>query len=375
MIIENIINELDSFLTKYKALKTDNQSLTQFKSEVKTALNSKGIIHTNEDSEVVNSVNSYTPPTGGGTTLDSNYLKSKGLLPYNFSGTPTVEDLKSTKFIVQDRTAPNKFISSSTLSSVKVTLNGVETTDFIMSRESANYNNSSIDSDKFIITNSGYWINEFKFNTKGTYKVLLGTDGATLEKDINFDPNNITSMSDYLLYAVNIKTGKVACYDSGTNVEMTGNLDSTKVSLPTSTLITKVRGNLDSMNSSSERFGYVLNLRTGLAYYLNVFWDIDAFSKVDARLRRALTTTIYNNTVEVITDRYSFALHAVTYKNDGNIVRQDVNNFINDIDYKDGDTLVFAFYKTRDSVKAHELSREGVATYLKNLFKDINLQA
>lgn len=375
MIIENIINELDSFLTKYKSLKTDNQNLTQFKSDLKTALNSKGIIHTNEDSEVVNSVNSYTPPTGGGTTLDANYLKSKGLLSYSFRGTPTVEDLKSTKFIVQDRTAPNKFISSSTLSSVTVTLNGVETTDFIMSRESANYNNSSIDSDKFIITNSGYWINEFKFNTKGTYKVLLGTDGATLEKDINFDPNNITSMGEYLLYAVNIKTGKVACYDSGTNVEMTGNLDSTKVSLTTSTLINRVKSNLDAMNSRSEKFGYVLNLRTGLAYYLNVFWDKEAYSNVDARLRRALTTTIYNNAVEVITDRYSFALHAVTYQNDGNIVRQDVNNFINDIDYKDGDTLVFAFYKTRDNVKAHGLSKEGVAIYLKNLFKDINLQA
>lgn len=375
MIIENIINELDSFLTKYKALKTDNQSLTKFKSDVKTALNSKGIIHTNEDSEVVNSVNSYNPPVGGGTTLDANYLKNKGLLPYSFSGTPTVEDLKSTKFIVQDRTAPNKFISSSTLSSVKVKLNGVETTGFIMSRERVIYNNSSIDSDKFIITNSGYWVNEFKFNIKGTYKVLLGIDGVTLEKEINFDPNNITSMSDYLLYAVNLKTGKVACYDSGTNVEMTGNLDSTKVSLPTSALINKVRRNLDAMSSSSERFGYVLNLRTGLAYYLNVFRDRDVYSKVDARLRRALTTTIYNNAVEVITDIYSFALHTVAYRNDGNIVIQDVNNFINEIDYKDGDTLVFAFYKTRDSEKAHGFNREGVATYLKNLFKDINLQA
>lgn len=64
MIIDDIVNELDRFITKYKSLKTDNQSLTQFKTDVKTALNSKGIIATTEDSEVVNSINSYNPPSG-----------------------------------------------------------------------------------------------------------------------------------------------------------------------------------------------------------------------------------------------------------------------------------------------------------------------
>ena len=64
MIIDDIVNELDRFITKYKSLKTDNQSLTQFKTDVKTALNSKGIITTTEDSEVVNSINSYNPPSG-----------------------------------------------------------------------------------------------------------------------------------------------------------------------------------------------------------------------------------------------------------------------------------------------------------------------
>lgn len=65
MIIDDIVNELDKFITKYKGLKTDNQNLTQFKTDVKTALNSKGIITTTtEDSEVVNSINRYNPPSG-----------------------------------------------------------------------------------------------------------------------------------------------------------------------------------------------------------------------------------------------------------------------------------------------------------------------
>ena len=44
MVVEEIVNEIDKFITKYKALKSDNQTLTQFKSDVKTALNNKGII-------------------------------------------------------------------------------------------------------------------------------------------------------------------------------------------------------------------------------------------------------------------------------------------------------------------------------------------
>lgn len=71
MIIDDIVNELDRFITKYKGLKTDNQSLTQFKTDVKTALNSKGIISTTEDSEVVNSINSYNPPSGASSNYRS----------------------------------------------------------------------------------------------------------------------------------------------------------------------------------------------------------------------------------------------------------------------------------------------------------------
>lgn len=71
MIIDDIVNELDRFITKYKGLKTDNQNLTQFKTDVKTALNSKGIISTTEDSEVVNSINSYNPPSGASSNYRS----------------------------------------------------------------------------------------------------------------------------------------------------------------------------------------------------------------------------------------------------------------------------------------------------------------
>lgn len=86
MIVEDIVNELDRFITKYKTLKSDNQTLqtsnqilesdkqalTQFKSDVKTALSSKGIIsNTTVDTEVVSSINSYNPPTGDSSNYQS----------------------------------------------------------------------------------------------------------------------------------------------------------------------------------------------------------------------------------------------------------------------------------------------------------------
>lgn len=71
MIIDDIVNELDKFITKYKTLKSDNQNLTQFKTDVKTALNSKGIIATTEDTEVVSSINNYNPPSGASSNYRS----------------------------------------------------------------------------------------------------------------------------------------------------------------------------------------------------------------------------------------------------------------------------------------------------------------
>ena len=108
MVVEEIINEIDKFLTKYKSLKSSNQTLSQFKSDVKTALNSKGIISTNEDEEVVQAITNYNPPSSGGS-LNADYLKKVGLLPYSFSGTPTEKDLIANKFIIQDPKANLKF--------------------------------------------------------------------------------------------------------------------------------------------------------------------------------------------------------------------------------------------------------------------------
>ncbi len=57
------ITEIDKFLTKYKSLKASNQALSQFKSEVKTALNTKRYHAVPMNGgEVVQAITNYNPP-------------------------------------------------------------------------------------------------------------------------------------------------------------------------------------------------------------------------------------------------------------------------------------------------------------------------
>ena len=377
MIIENIINELDSFLTKYKSLKTDNQTLqtsnqtlqtekqtlqssnqtlTQLKDGIKSALASKGIINnTTADTDVVNSINSYNPPSTGGATLDTDYLKKVGLLPNTFTGTPTERDLLANNFIVQDKDNPVKFYSTKRLSKVSVQLDNVDISDFILNRSTLLDENPSIDRNKYTITRSGYYVNEFKFHKSGNYNINVGDGSLSLERTINFDINSLNSLDDYLVYAVNLKSMRNLCYDSN-RVETLGKLDSSKLDSVASSYFRNVENNLNAMGSASEKLGYVYNVRTGKVHLVDVRWDTNAFSKINEKFRKSLTTIVYDNKVYVLTDRYAFVLL---------VSNSDESKFIKEIDYKDEDTLVFAFYRKRNNPLAHNHLVESVASYFK----------
>ena len=360
MITEDIINELDKFITNYKTLKSDNQSLNQFKTDVKTALNSKGIINTSKDSEVINSVNTYTPPTGGGASLDADYLKKVGLLPKAFTGTPTEKDLLVNNFLLQDSSVPTKFLSSNLLTDVRVKLDGVAISNFQVNRISSTSNNSSIDRSKYTITNNGYYINEFLLPQSGNYSIVISDGSLSLEKTFDYKISDISS-DNYLIYGVNIKSLRNICYDAN-KVETIGNLDPSKLDSKALDLFNKIVGNLNSMGYAREKLGYVYNARTGKAHLVNVKWDSGAFRRFDPRFRKSLTTTIYENKVYVNTNSYSFYL---------SVPGSSEDKFIEDINYKDGDTLVFAFFKSRNDIAAHSYPEEVVAEYLKKVFKSM----
>ena len=361
MVVDEIINEIEKFFTKYKTLKTDNQSLNQFKSEVKTALTNKGIISTNEDGEVVQAITNYNPPSSGGS-LDADYLKKVGLLPYSFSGTPTEKDLIVNKFIIQDPKANLKFYTSSPVTDISIELNGNKVTDYQLIRSESVENNLAIDRNKYSITIEGYYINEFSFNEEGTYKVSFNSDNLSFKSDIAYDPNHIASMDNFLIYGANLKSHKHICYDSK-KIESLNGIRSQNLDYVNATLVNLIERNLDAMGGATEYFGYVYNLRTGKADLIDVIWSSPDYGKISSDFRRTLSTVIYNNKVDVMTNSYSFPLL---------VHGKSAESFLSDIDYKEGDTLVFAFYKFRNDSRAHKYSVKAVANYLGSLASAIS---
>lgn len=360
MVIEEIILELDKFITNYKTLKSDNQSLNQFKAGVKTALNSKGIINTSKDSEVINSINTYTSPTGGGASLDADYLKKVGLLPKAFTGTPTEKDLLVNNFLFQDSNMPTKFLSSNLLTDVKVKLDGVAISDFKLTRISSTSNNPSIDRNKYTITNNGYYINEFLPSRPGNYNIVVSDGSLSLEKTFDYKISDFIS-DNYLVYEVDIKSLRNICYDTK-KVETIGSLDPSKLDSKAFGLFNEIVANLNGMGYGWEKLGYVYNARTGKAHLVNVKWISNEYARIDTKYRESLTTMIDNNKVYVNTSQYFFYL---------SVPNSSEDKFIEDINYKDGDTLVFAFFKSRNDIMAHNHHEEVVAECLKKVFKSM----
>lgn len=353
MIIEDIVNELDKFITKYKGLKNDNQSLTQFKSDVKTALNSKGIITTTEDTEVVSSINNYNPSSGG-TSLDAEYLKKVGLLPYGFTGTLTERDLRVAKFLIQDTNSPNIFYSTQYLSDITVQLDGEYISSFRLTRTSTTSNASNIEPDKYIITNGGYYINIFNLPKSGNYHIHLSDGVLSLDKTFEFVKESI-SKNDFLVYAVNLKSN---IYKVQGNMAYThrGRIYTNMLDDISSSNFNNVTLNLNSLSYNIGKLGYVYNVRTGKAFLLDFKWDSEAYLNISGDFKENLSVTKYNNKIYILTSLYSFAL-LVKGSNEA--------NFVSDIDYKDGDTLAFALYKERDNTQSQEATTEDVAEFFK----------
>ena len=272
MIVEDIVNELDKFITKYKALKSDNQSLTQFKSDVKTALNNKGIISTNNDEDVVQSINNYTSSTNGstsGTSLNIDDLKYIGLLPADYSKT-TVESsdlIKLAETIIQD----SKILSSAESVVVKdkadnsvldITGAPINSTEY-----------SSLDKNKYYVGFGGenfkrYQI-PFKFGTHN-YTVSITNKGVTRDKDISVTTTAGNLADSYIRIVYDVKKGMAIPGVFTSYVKYLVD-DSSNENL------SKIRGVFNSYSNqySAESVGLVKNLRTGLVKELTLSLNYD----------------------------------------------------------------------------------------------------
>ena len=363
MIIEEIVSEIDKFITKYKALKSDNQTLTQFKSDVKTALNNKGIISTNNDEDVVQSINNYTSSTNGstsGTSLNVDDLKYIGLLPADYSKT-TVESsdlIKLAETIIQD----SKILSSAESVVVKDKADNSVLDITGVPINSTEY--SSLDKNKYYLGFGGenfkrYQI-PFKFGTHN-YTVSITNKGVTRDKDISVTTTAGNLADSYIRIVYDVKKGMAI---PGVFTSYVKHLvdDSSNENL------SKILGVFNSYSNqySAESVGLVKNLRTGLVKELTLSLNYD----------ESVSTMVSENKISRIVSVESYK-HSFIAKR-GNSLRLSVRGSLclfkvdggsvfDTMGYQEGDKLELLL-STPDSYSRADLINEynNIAPLVKN---------
>lgn len=363
MVVEEIVNEIDKFITKYKALKSDNQTLTQFKSDVKTALNNKGIISTNSDEDVVQSINNYTSSTNGstsGTSLNIDDLKYIGLLPADYSKT-TVESsdlIKLAETIIQD----SKILSSAESVVVKdkadnsvldITGAPINSTEY-----------SSLDKNKYYVGFGGenfkrYQI-PFKFGTHN-YTVSITNKGVTRDKDISVTTTAGNLSDSYIRIVYDVKRGMaipgvftsyVKYLDGGSSNE----------------ILSKIKGVFNSYSNqySAESVGLVKNLRTGLVKELTLSLNYD----------ESVSTMISENKISrrVSEESYKYSFIAkrgnslrLSVRGSLCLFKVDGGSVFDNIGYQEGDKLELLLSTPDSSSRTNLISEyNNIAPLVKN---------
>lgn len=363
MVVEEIVNEIDKFITKYKALKSDNQTLTQFKSDVKTALNNKGIISTNSDEDVVQSINNYTSSTNGstsGTSLNIDDLKYIGLLPADYSKT-TVESsdlIKLAETIIQD----SKILSSAESVVVKdkadnsvldITGAPINSTEY-----------SSLDKNKYYVGFGGenfkrYQI-PFKFGTHN-YTVSITNKGVTRDKDISVTTTAGNLSDSYIRIVYDVKRGMAIPGVFTSYVKYLVDDSSNEI-------LSKIKGVFNSYSNqySAESVGLVKNLRTGLVKELTLSLNYD----------ESVSTMISENKISIRVSEESYKYSFIAKR--GNSLRLSVRGSLclfkvdggsvfDNIGYQEGDKLELLLSTPDSSSRTNLISEyNNIAPLVKN---------
>ena len=363
MVVEEIVNEIDKFITKYKALKSDNQTLTQFKSDVKTALNNKGIISTNSDEDVVQSINNYTSSTNGstsGTSLNIDDLKYIGLLPADYSKT-TVESsdlIKLAETIIQD----SKILSSAESVVVKdkadnsvldITGAPINSTEY-----------SSLDKNKYYVGFGGenfkrYQI-PFKFGTHN-YTVSITNKGVTRDKDISVTTTAGNLADSYIRIVYDVKKGMAIPGVFTSYVKYLVDNSSNEI-------LSKIKGVFNSYSNqySAESVGLVKNLRTGLVKELTLSLNYD----------ESVSTMISENKISrrVSEESYKYSFIAkrgnslrLSVRGSLCLFKVDGGSVFDNIGYQEGDKLELLLSTPDSSSRTNLISEyNNIAPLVKN---------
>lgn len=363
MVVEEIVNEIDKFITKYKALKSDNQTLTQFKSDVKTALNNKGIISTNSDEDVVQSINNYTSSTNGstsGTSLNIDDLKYIGLLPADYSKT-TVESsdlIKLAETIIQ---------GSKILSSAESVVVKDKADNSVLDITGAPINSteySSLDKNKYYVGFGGenfkrYQI-PFKFGTHN-YTVSITNKGVTRDKDISVTTTAGNLSDSYIRIVYDVKRGMAIPGVFTSYVKYLVDDSSNEI-------LSKIKGVFNSYSNqySAESVGLVKNLRTGLVKELTLSLNYD----------ESVSTMISENKISIRVNEESYKYSFIAKR--GNSLRLSVRGSLclfkvdggsvfDNIGYQEGDKLELLLSTPDSSSRTNLISEyNNIAPLVKN---------
>lgn len=363
MIVEEIVNELDKFITKYKTLKSDNQTLTQFKSDVKTALNNKGIISTNNDEDVVQSINNYTSSTNGstsGTSLNVDDLKYIGLLPADYSKT-TVESsdlIKLAETIIQD----GKILSSAESVVVKDKADNSVLDITGVPINSIEY--SSLDKNKYYVGFGGgnfkrYQI-PFKFGTHN-YTVSITNKGVTRDKDISVTTTAGNLADSYIRIVYDVKKGMAIPGVFTSYVKyLVGDSSNENLS--------KIQRVFNSYSNqySAESVGLVKNLRTGLVKELTLILNYDE------RVSTMISENKISRRVSEESYKYSFIAKRgnslrLSVRGSLCLFNVDGGSVFDNIGYQEGDKLELLLSTPDSSGRANLISEyNNIAPLVKN---------
>lgn len=363
MVIEEIISELDKFISKYKENKSNAEKGNVLRTSIKQALSSKGVQGADslDDNAIVEAVKSSSAPsTGGGTNLNVDDLKYIGLLPSNYSKTTVeVTDLiKLAETVIQD----SKILSSA--ESVVVKDKADNSVLDITGGPISSTELGSLDNNKYYVGFGGGNFKRYQIPLKfGThnYTVSVTNNGVTRDKDVSITTSADSLSGNYIRIVFDAKKGMAIPGLLTSYVKYLDGNSSDEKLFKINTIF-----NSYSNQYSSESVGLVKNLRTGLVKELTLILNYDEnISTIirENRISRRLNNESY---------KYNFIAKLgkslrLSARGSLCLFNVDGGSVFDNIGYQEGDKLELLL-STPDSTSRANLISEynNIASLVKN---------
>lgn len=339
MIVEDIVNELDKFIAKYKENKTTAEQGQSLRTKVKEALAGKGVQNTDslDDNAVVESIKSLSSNGGANIGTSANFnienLKFTGLLPKDFSKESVSEEdlVKINDTIIKD----TKIISSAENILILNKKTGENVGDGVAL---TSLEQKLLDKNKQYVGSNYYNFKVYNLPVEigdNEFTVTITNNGISRDKDIS-----ITVTAE--LYAKGLI--KIQ-FKPGEGFKLPGAIDRFVKYVDeydTRTEMSKVSSTIKSYGSlySTASVGMIKNLRNSIVKPLSVGMNFDV-SANDLATQNNVPSS--ESAVRYSSIFFGKSGNSLRFSRTGSmyLFRVDGNNdsIFSALDYKDGDTV------------------------------------